>query len=110
MVIGIAVLVPQVALIAWARVHPMRYYCWAPYDQQNEYEIETVVGGRALTPDEIKQRYRISTPGRNPRAVSQVTDIVSYVERVYRPEDRAEVTVRYRVNGGKERVWRWPQR
>jgi len=40
--------------------------------------------------------------------IYQVTDVISYVERVYHEDDEADVTVTYRTNGGPERQWHWP--
>jgi len=107
-IVGLSLLAVQVVMIVAARFHPMRYYCWAPYDSQNEYQIHTVVDGHALSRAQVESRYRLETPGINPRMIYQVTDIVSYVERVYREDDQARVTVTYRTNGGPERQWHWP--
>ena len=106
--VGLSLLAVQIVMIAAARFHPMRYYCWAPYDSQNEYQIDTVIDGRALSPAEVESRYRLETPGINPRMIYQVTDIVSYVERVYHKDEPVEATVTYRTNGGPEQQWHWP--
>lgn len=95
-------------MIAAARFHPMRYYCWAPYDSQNEYRIDTQLDGRTLSPAEVESRYRLKTPGINPRTIYEITDIISYVERVYHEGEGARVSVNYRTNGGPERQWQWP--
>ena len=95
-------------MIGYARFEPaMRYYCWAPYDSQNEYTIETTVNGAPLTAAQIEERYRIPAVGVNPRMIRQVTDIVSYVEDVYRRSENATAKVRYKTNGGEEKVWLW---
>jgi hypothetical protein len=107
--LGSSILFAQVVMIVVARFHPMRYYCWAPYDSQNEYEIHAEIGARQLTREQIEKRYRLKTPAVNPRAIYQVTDVVSYVERVYHPADDAHVTVTYRTNGGPKKQWRWPE-
>jgi hypothetical protein len=106
--VGLSLLAVQIVMIAAARFHPMRYYCWAPYDSQNEYQIHSVIDGRALSRAEVESRYRLETPGINPRMIYQVTDIVSYVERVYHQDEPAEVTVTYHTNGGPEQQWHWP--
>jgi len=108
-VAGLVLLLAQVIMIVVARFHPMRYYCWAPYDSQNEYEIQTEVDGRSLTRAELEARYRLAPTGVNPRAIYQVTDVVSYVERVYHPDESARVVVTYRTNGSPEQVWTWPE-
>lgn len=107
-IVGTALLAAQIFMIVAARFHPMRYYCWAPYDSQNEYQIHAVIDGHVLSPAEVESRYRLETPGINPRMIYQVTDIISYVERVYHEDDQADVTVTYRTNGGPELQWRWP--
>lgn len=107
--LGSSLLIAQVVMIVVARFHPMRYYCWAPYDSQNEYEIQTEIAGQQLTRAQIEKRYRLKTPAVNPRAITQVTDVVSYVERVYHPTDEARVTVTYRTNGGPKKQWCWPE-
>ena len=107
-IIGLSVLAIQIVMIVAARFHPMRYYCWAPYDSQNEYEIHAVLDGPTLSPAQVERRYRLATPSINPRAIYQVTDIISYVERVYHEDDQAQVTVTYRTNGGPDRQWHWP--
>ena len=107
---GVLLLLAQVGMIVFARFHPMRYYCWAPYDSQNEYDIEAEIDGRPLTGDELEKRYRLKASAVNPRMINQVTDVISYVERVYYPDDGAQVTVTYRTNGGPEQRWTWPER
>jgi hypothetical protein len=106
--IGVAILAVQVVMIAVARFHPMRYYCWAPYDSQNEYRITATIDNRELPSEEVERRYRIPAQGINPRTIYEVIDIVSYVERVYHDLDAAEVTVTYRTNGSEEKRWQWP--
>ena len=107
---GVALLAFQIVMIGVARVHPMRYFCWAPHDAQNAYEIRVVVDDRALSDSEIWDRYRHGSKGINPRTIYEVTDIVSHVEREYRNEENAQVTITYSVNGGSERQWHWPAR
>lgn len=109
-VAGVLLLAVQVVMIVAARFHPMRYYCWAPYDAQNEYEIHAVVDGRMLTPDEVLERYRLHSPAINPRMIYQVTGIIEQVEETYHPGDPAVVDVVYRTNGGEEQRWHWPPR
>lgn len=105
---GVLFLLFQVAMIVRARFDPDRYFCWAPHDSQNEYEIAVVAGGRELQPDEVSRRYRLPYRGVDPRAIEHIFDIVRHYEgRLAR--EPASVTVRYRVNGSPERTWRWPE-
>ena len=109
MFVGIAILAAQLVMVGVARVHPIRFYTWAPFDSQNEFKIQTTVDGRALTPAEIQQRYRKPAAGRSPRSIYEVTSTVEYVETHYRQNDHATATVVYRTNGGPEQTWRFPR-
>ena len=97
-------------MIGVARVHPMRFYSWAPFDSQNEYSIKVSVDGRELSAQEITQRYHIRQRGVNPRSLYEYTSLIAYVEEHYRPGDRAQVEVTYRTNGSPEQQWHWPAR
>lgn len=108
LLIGSLLLAAQIVMIVAARFHPMRYFCWAPFDSQNEYEIHVVVGRHELSPEDVRARYRLPTPGRNPRMIYQVTDVIRYVEEHYHELDPARVEVVYRTNGGEEQAWHWP--
>ena len=107
--VGVLLLVAQVAMIVFARFHPMRYYCWAPYDAQNEYVIRASVDGRPLRPQDVLARDRLHTPAVNPRMIYQVTGIIEQVEERYHASDPAVVEVVYRTNGGARQRWAWPR-
>lgn len=109
-IVGVAILAFQLAMIVYARFVPSRYFCWAPYDVQTEYWITTTVNGRKLTADEIRTRYRRTPHGTDNRSPQHVMDILEGVEKHYRPNDHAVVTMRYRVNGKEERLWRLESR
>ena len=104
-----AFLLFQVAMIARARFDPARYFCWAPHDAQNEYEIDVTVDGRALTPEETLARYRMPWGWRNPRAMEHVLRVVRQYEVTYGRGDDAKVSIRYRTNGGPAQRWQWPE-
>ena len=106
--IGLALLAFQVGAIVYARFTDARYFCWAPYDAQNEYVIEASLGGAPLNPEQIRARYRRGPKGVDNRSIQHVKDIVAGVETLYHPDDPAEVTLRYRINGHEEQVWTWP--
>lgn len=110
MVVGLLLILAQVGMIARARFDDARYYCWAPYDSLNTYEIEVEIDGRALDPDAIRDRYQIPARGMDPRAIRHVLDIVSQYERTYGAADEARVAVEYRTNGAATRRWQWPTR
>jgi|SRR5450432_2510577 hypothetical protein len=107
---GAALLLFQVAMVIYARFVPSRYFCWAPFDTQTDYRLEVNVGGRLLTPRQIRARYRRPQAGTDNRSPQHVIDIVQGYEQAYGRADRAQVTMRYRVNGKQEQVWRWPPR
>jgi len=107
---GVSILAFQLAMIVYARFVPSRYFCWAPYDVQTEYWISTVVNGRKLTRDEVRARYRRPQHGTDNRSPQHVIDILQGYETRYGRNDRAEVTMRYRVNGKEERLWQWEPR
>ncbi len=96
-------------MIVYARFVPSRYFCWAPYHSQNHYEMDVTVNGRVLTAGEIQRRYRRPQKGINSRTIEDQKDIIAQYERTYGKNERAEVTLRYRVNGGAEQTWHWPQ-
>ena len=107
---GVALLVFQLAMIVYARFVPSRYFCWAPFDIQTEYKLQVTVNGRPLTGKEIRFRYRRPQAGTDNRSPQHVIDIIQGYEENYGRNDRAQVMMRYRVNGKQEQVWRWPQR
>lgn len=109
MFVGLSILAAQIVMIGVARVHPIRYYTWAPFDSQNDFTIQSIVNGRELSPEEVLARYRKPVRGRSPRSIYEVVSTIEYVETHYRKDDRATVTVVYRTNGGPEQTWRFPR-
>ena len=105
-IVGVSILAFQLVMIVYARFVPSRYFCWAPYDVQTEYWITTVVNGRKLTESEIRGRYRRAQHGTDNRSPQHVMDILQGYEESYGRNDHAQVTMRYRVNGKEEQVWR----
>lgn len=100
----------QVFMMVRSHFDDARYFSWAPHDSQNEYVIEVRSGGRALSEQEIGARYRIPARGVDPRAIAHVIRLVEQYERSRGASYRSTVTVRWRTNGGMERVWRYPSR
>ena len=95
-------------MIGYARFVPSRYFCWAPMDSQNLYEIEVVIDGQSLSDDAITARYRQPAKGGNWQAIQHVIDKTRQYEQTYGRNDGAEVVIRYTVNGGVEESWTWP--
>jgi len=107
--IGFALLAFQVGAIVYARYVPARYFCWAPYDMQTDYVIHATVNGRPLNADEIRLRYRRGPSGTDNRSFQHIIDIVEQAEQRYHPNDRTEVRIGYRINGGREQQWLYRQ-
>lgn len=106
--VGVGFLGFQLFAIARSRVVPSRYFAWAPYDAISLYELDVRIEDRALTTAEVEARYRLPSLGRDNRSIQHVIDAVRQYEETYGAADDAEVLLRYRVNGGPERGWRWP--
>ncbi len=100
------ILVAQVVTVVYARFTPARYFCWAPFDMQTDYRLQVAVNGRALTPAEIRQRYRRPAVGTDNRSIQNLVDILEGVER--KAADKAAITMTYRINGKDERTWQYP--
>ena len=109
-VLGVAVLLFQIGAIIHARFVPARYLRWAPYDGWPDYVIEAAAGGRTLFQDETRRRYRKRARGTGNRSIQHVKDIIPGYETSYGAREDAQVTLSFRVNGGKEQSWKWPRR
>ena len=98
----------QFTMIVFGLGSDLRFYTWAPHDQQGGYDISVVIAGRALTEAELLERYRRSR-GVDPRAIAHVFNIVEQYETTYGADDGAQVQIRYWVNGEGPQVWHWPR-
>jgi hypothetical protein len=107
--VAVAILGFQLAMIVYARFVPSRYFCWAPFDVQTEYWVTATASGHQLSAREIRARYRRPQHGTDNRSPQHVIDIFQGYEEHYGKNDHAQITMRYRVNGKEEQVWRWPQ-
>jgi len=107
-ILGGGILLFQLVMIGYARYVPARYFCWAPYDIQSEYRLDVSIGGRPLTPFEIRSRYRRPQHGVDNRSIQHLMDIVQQYEESYGHGDQAEVLMKYRINGKAEQEWRYP--
>jgi hypothetical protein len=96
-------------MIGYARFVPSRYFCWAPYDMQTDYELDVAVNGRKLSPPEIRRRYRRPQKGSDNRSVQHLIDILQGYEERYGHGDRTAIVMRYCINGKELREWRWPE-
>jgi hypothetical protein len=106
--IAIALMATQLLLIAYARTTPARYFCWAPFDMQTDYTLDVSLDGRKLSPQEIRARYRRPAKGTDNRSVQNLIDIIQLYEERYAGNQRAEIVMRYRINGKQEQTWTYP--
>ncbi len=108
-VIPVLLLVFQFGAIVYARFVPTRYFCWAPFDTQTDYVAQAVVNGHTLNAAEFRKRYRRPMHGFDNRAPSHVIDMLRQVEEKRAAlGDKANVTMKYRVNGRSPLEWHWP--
>jgi hypothetical protein len=106
--IGVLLLSLQVGALVYARFVPSRYFCWAPFDMQTKYRLEVIVNGKNLSAAEIQQRYRRPAEGIDNRSFQHLIDIIVLAEQHYHPDDHAEVTMTYKINGKHEQQWHYP--
>jgi hypothetical protein len=105
-----ALLILQIAAIGYARTVPTRYFCWAPYDMQTEYDAKAFVNGRELTPKEFQVRYRRPEHGGDNRSPQHVIDMLKQAEAKHEKlGDRSTIDMTYRVNGKELHRWHWPE-
>ena len=88
-----------------------RYFCWAPYDAYTEYAVQVRGSEGWLRADEIARRYRIPISGRDNRSPEHIIQVFRQYESTYGLADPAlELRLSYRVNGGSEQTWSWPEK
>ncbi|MDX6769418.1 MAG: hypothetical protein SF051_07790 [Elusimicrobiota bacterium] len=104
-----SLLAAQLACLGYSFFTPLRYFRWSPYDRQTRFSVEVAVGGRRLTPEQALARYRLPAHGWDQRSPANVLDKIRQYEETYGRGDGARVRVRYDVNGGPVREWRWPR-
>ena len=80
-----------------------RTYCFAMFAEVTPYDIQAVIAGARLTPDEIQQRYGYRAVGVETRSIQHIKNVITAVEA--RAAERAQVRVRYSTNGGPQREW-----
>lgn len=108
-VIPILLFAFQIGAVVYARFVPTRYFCWAPFDTQTDYVATSIVNGHQLTDAEFRARYRRPRRGFDNRSPQHVIDMLEQVEQNrVALGDKANVSVKYRVNGKEPRDWHWP--
>ena len=100
----------QVWGVARGRLATDRYFCWAPFDTYTEYTVSVHGTEGWMSADEISERYRIPESGRDNRSPEHLVDVFRQFERTYGLADPVlRLQLRYRVNGGDEKTWEWPE-
>lgn len=106
LVVGVLILLFQVSMIIFARFDAMRYFCWAPFDALNRYELTSVVvNDRELSDAEIFARYRIRRQGFDQRSIQHVKDILIQYEQTYGVGDSSRLEMTFDTNGGDAQTW-----
>lgn len=100
-------LAAQLFLIGYARFIPERFFCWAPYDQHTYYEIQVRLDNNLLNTGEVAARYKYKAKGWEPRSIYNVFNMVKHFEEGIDASDRAQVLIRYSINGRKQQEWRY---
>lgn len=97
----------QLGGIVYARFTEARYFCWAPYDAINLYQISVVLDDKPLSSEGALERYHLS--GRDNRSIQHVKDIIQQYEENYGTHESVSVVLRYTTNGHSEQQWQWSQ-
>lgn len=109
-VIPVLLLAFQLCAIIYARTVPTRYFCWAPYDTQTQYNAIATVNGHLLTAAEFRARYRRPERGSDNRSPQHLIDMLAQAETKHEKQgDKTTILMKYRVNGKDLRIWRWPE-
>jgi len=108
-VAGICLLLLQIVSVIHARFVPSRWLAWAPNDYAIGYKMRVRIDGRALSAEEIGNRYHLLSEGVYENPAQNLIDIMRQREFTYGLQDHAEVELVYRPNGGLPQEWRWPE-
>jgi len=105
---GLACLALQAALVAYSLPRPANDFAWAPYTTQAWYEVTVDLPGRRLTGSAAARRYHLWSPPWEVHSHESLIGVIRQYETTLGAGDGARVHLRYRVNRGPEREWRWP--
>lgn len=104
--LGLALIWFQIGMIVKARFDPLRYFCWAPFDSRNHYQVTMAeINGQSLDEAEFAARYRVPFAGLEWRAIAHLKDLIEQYERTYGRGDSSRLAIEYRTNGGPRRTW-----
>jgi hypothetical protein len=105
-VIGVVILLAQLGNVIYAHVAgSRRYFAWAPNDYAVLYTIHTDVGGRQLTPAQVKDRYQIEAHGLWEDPPQRLIDYLNRYEKTYGASEHAHVVLSYSLDGHREQMW-----
>ncbi|MBC2605933.1 hypothetical protein [Pelagicoccus albus] len=105
----LALLAFQAIAIVYARFTPARYFCWAPYDTQDRYEVTIEREGLTLSESEATERYRFHSNAWQQHSIYNLLNAIEQYETSYGIEDGARITVTYSRNGHPQEVWSYPR-
>jgi len=104
-----AILLSQVALLAYHRFSAGRLNRLAPFSGQTSYRVAGTINEVPLGGDMLRARYGLAPRG----IVSGSPDDLRRILRLRESENEGEATVYLRLhtrqNGGPEEIWLWPQ-
>ncbi|WP_406683910.1 hypothetical protein N1F78_14630 [Seonamhaeicola sp. MEBiC1930] len=105
LIIGALFLILQIAGIVYSRFTPLRFFCWAPYDIQTKFEATGKINGKILNSDQLKERYKYKMSGWEQRSIFNIFSLIEQYESTYGKNDKAEITIKYSINGHPEKIW-----
>src|ERR1700730_3018325 len=89
------ILLAQMGLNIWQHVGDTRYFAWAPNDYLVTYDLRVDVGGRPLSTEEVRRRYRLDLTERLSESTKAKSGFAK-VERYVFEDAPAELTDRIR--------------
>ena len=99
----------QLLAIFFSMSKDEKYFAWVPFDLISTYRIHVEVDSKFLSKDEIFDRYKMRSQGRENRSISHVFSQIAQYEESYGYLDSAKVKVYYIINGKEEKEWNWPK-
>jgi len=108
--VAILFLLLQLVSFVYARFVPSRWLAWAPNDYAVDYTLSVQVDGRTLSNGETEARYGLPPKSMYENPPQNIMDIVRQYERTYGRKDHAQVLLQYRLNGGSQQQWQWPEK
>ncbi len=95
----------QFLIVLIATQTDQKYFAWVPYDEIAKYEIAVKLNGEELSPDQVRQRYKIPKSGYENRSIAHLFSFLSQYEMTYGKDENASVEVIYSINGKDSKKW-----